>query len=112
MLVNALVLFGGQPVEKAFKRFKDVSIKYVGRFNMYSLGLYDVVIIPYYLDQVFLRRHQGRLTRYVRQGGILVLLGATEGTRAWLPLISWERDFTTTLLLHKGSRCRISLRRN
>lgn len=95
--MKAAVLNNGLHTEEAFKAFPEIDLLYVGSFNVQRIFLYDTVFIPFHLDQVFLYRHRRTLHRFLRDGGVLVLLGATEETRKWLPFFRWERDFTKTI---------------
>lgn len=92
--MKVAVFNNGLHAEEAFKKpFPKIKMLYVGRTNINRIFLYDILFIPYHLDQVFLYHHRHKLEQFLDHGGVLVLLGATEEGRKWLPFLQWERDF-------------------
>lgn len=89
---------GGLHEERVFSSYPEIDLVYVGRIDTNRLMLCDVIIIPFHLDQIFLLRLKTFFKAFLRNGGILIMLGATEDSqRAWLPFLQWEKDFTTSL---------------
>ncbi|MGA2434841.1 MAG: hypothetical protein ABSG25_06105, partial [Bryobacteraceae bacterium] len=103
MKPKVAILNAGLHHEKAFqwaaddRNFKYV---YIEKLPTTPLEKFDVLIVPFHTDQIALYRNRGKLIGFLRWGGVLVLLGATqEGSRAWIPYSSWQREYTTSLVI-------------
>ncbi len=89
--------------EKVFSPYPEIKLIYIGKLNINMIFLYDIVIIPFHLDQIFLYKIKPYLKKYLTKGGILILLGATEDPRHWFPLSGWEPKFTSSLNIDNRS---------
>lgn len=104
MIPKIAIINGGLHHDTAFKWLaeKKHDAVYVGRLDRTDIFLYDILIIPFHTDQIALLKNQSRFEEFVRSGGVLVVLGATQEGRKWLPFFDWEEQFTETLSLHRS----------
>lgn len=93
-MAKILYVENGRPSDAAMNleagRFKKIGICDLKRAN---LLLYDIVIIPSYSNQDVLKTNFKRLEHFVKYGGILVTLGATQDKVDWLPFCSYNKPF-------------------
>ncbi|MEK7315393.1 MAG: nucleotide-binding protein [Candidatus Eisenbacteria bacterium] len=65
---------------------------------------FDIVIVPFHTDQVFLGERREELEAFVNDGGILLVLGACDLAGSnWIPFCTWTRDYTTATTVAKSS---------
>lgn len=56
--------------------------------NLVDLLRTPVIIIPFHSDQNLLARHQEQLKQYIRNGGVLIVLGANQDSGfPWIPYV-------------------------
>lgn len=100
MTPRMLIINGGLHHEKAFRGHVHPKTKllHVGKLREISLNNYDIVVVPFHTDQIALHKNRKKLETFVKRGGVLVILGATqEGERSWMPYCQWEPPFTTKI---------------
>ncbi len=103
---RVLVLNSGIHHEAAFKWMSDPKPEYLyaAELKKESLLKSDIVIVPFHTDQIALHRHRGKLESFVKKGGVLVILGATqEGDLGWLPFCRWKTPFSKVLKIDKST---------
>ncbi len=91
------VIQNGIQVDDAFNAIADAKLIRLIRTLPSACLRYDVLIVPSQTDQAMLQRLKGVLKRYVRLGGVLVVLGAMTHGRRWLPFFQWEPTFTQSV---------------
>lgn len=65
---------------------------------------FDILIIPYHTDQVFLAERRGELESFVDQGGVLLVLGACDLANSdWIPFCQWDPGFTKKTIINSLS---------
>lgn len=56
---------------------------------------FDIIIVPFHTNQVFLAERRQELESFVDSGGVLLVLGACDIAGSdWIPLCQWTQDFT------------------
>lgn len=84
------VIHSGNQV-RAFTRIRsDLTYLYVSHLSYISLRKYSVVIVPTFTDQIALAACSSKLQAYVKSGGVLLLLGARESVKPWIPFCAWD----------------------
>ena len=57
---------------------------------------FDILIIPFHTDQVFLGSHRQELEEYVENGGIVLVFGACDLAQSdWIPFCKWTSEYTS-----------------
>lgn len=65
---------------------------------------FDIVVVPFHTDQVFLGERREELESYVDGGGILLVLGACDNASTdWIPFCQWTPDFTRETVVSANS---------
>jgi len=96
------VLDGGLHHSEAFQGFTDVEFVSPARLRHLAPESIDILIVPFHTNQVTLSVLRGRLQSFVRGGGILMVLGATEEAgRAWIPFAHWSGPYTGPVVIER-----------
>lgn len=61
-----------------------------------NLLRYDVVIVPSYANEDFLKSNWSRFEEFLNLGGVLVALGSTQDKTSWIPYCVAHREFGRT----------------
>lgn len=65
-----------------------------------NLGKYDVLIVPWAPDQIFLQANAEQIEYFLRSGGVVVAFG--EFDLRWLPQITWRFDIFDEIKIANG----------
>ena len=93
------ILNGGLHEEQVFSGEPGISFHYSGDLSSSPYRLANmlrnpIVIIPFHLDQILLSRYKSYFDAYIRNGGILVILGANQDSgRTWIPHVQWDKVY-------------------
>jgi hypothetical protein len=89
--IRTAALNGGLHEEGIFGTYQDIDLLYIGKPSLKTLIFkYDILFIPFHIDQIFLNSLKKLLEKFVSNGGILVALGATTECRRWIPFCQWN----------------------
>lgn len=88
-----LYLECGRATDKAFSTMDEI-IHMVPEYKISDINLlrYDIVIIPSYSNQDFLKREWPRIDSFLSLGGVVIALGAVQDKNHWLPHIRFHSD--------------------
>jgi len=88
-----LYLECGRASDKAFLRLNE-SLEMIPEFKFSSTNLlrFDVLIIPSYSNQDFLKKQWNRIDQFVSLGGTVILLGAVQDKTEWFPKVLWHKE--------------------
>ncbi len=101
-LMRILVVNGGLHHERAFRSRPEVQFIRSSDVRNASLESWNIVIVPFHTDRIVLAELRSKLERYVRRGGVLVVLGATEDDgRLWVPYAEWQGPYGTLVVGHR-----------
>lgn len=97
--VRIAALNGGLHEERIFTKFPEIDLIYNRETKLeYVMFQYDIFIIPFHIDQIYLSSIRGLLNEFVVNGGILIIIGATqESGREWIPYCQWRERYTESL---------------
>jgi len=94
--IDVLVLDSGLHQRDAFDQFLPGSRKPMVDIEPCDIFNYDVVIIPFKMDQQWLQKMRGHFEQFMNDCGVLIILGATDHTNnGWIPGCCWNEKFPT-----------------
>jgi len=103
--MKVLVVDGGLHHERAFRGRPDIQLVRSSDIRSTPLESWNVVVIPFHTDRIILAEMRSKLERYVRRGGVLVVLGATEDDgRLWVPYAEWQGPYGTSVVARRDDR--------
>lgn len=93
-MARILYIENGRATDAAANLFgKKLQKSGICNLNKVNLILYDVIIIPSYSNQNVLAANFQRIERFLKHGGILVVLGAFQDKEPWLPYCNFVKPF-------------------
>ncbi len=95
MSIRIAAIDGGIHQTGIFSAQKDIDILYAGNPYLEILIFrYDVLIISFHTDRIRLYRLKKSLDEFIKKGGILIILGATdESHKNWIPYCQWNSKY-------------------
>lgn len=100
--MNFRVLNGGIHEEDVFFGYNKIKLLHLSNLKWANIYLFDIILIPFHLDQIYLREKNNLLNKFLKMGGILIVLGATEESRKWLPRGTWEKEYTSDIIVDEN----------
>lgn len=72
----------------------------VSKVRLHHLLRADVVIVPFHVDQYALNQLHNAFQKFLKNGGVLVLLGVTQYIK-WLPYGDWDAEYPKNCVIVK-----------
>jgi len=71
---------------------------------------FDVIVVPFHTDQVFLAERRKELEKFVEAGGSLLVLGACDLANSdWIPFCRWMSEYTYETTINKDSSAAVKI---
>lgn len=100
-MMRTLVLDSGIHQKQAFgQASKTLIYRSPSRIRPHSLGFFDIIVIPFHVDQEALSRLKKAFIQFIDRSGVVVVLGATDLSNLdWIPYTSWNQHYPKECVL-------------